>query len=264
MTATSDGVTVEVDGLTGRLSDPGLEVLVRVSAPDGTTVRGGIVARASKPPCEDELVRAGVIAMDESVVWQRPVPVAGQHHLSMRFPQAIGLPNRIKGASALDLEFERGSAATCLRIPVQDENERATWTPTGRWMVGPRIDLYPLAAGLHVGRLVGPVILGVEETVSAKVDTAAVMASALIDKFVLEASYAGRWAWTEGVAGGSFRNGPRLRLAYGEPLATRFDSSRLVYGGFGVEVVHWWATNGQPADTAFSVGVGGWFNVSAY
>jgi hypothetical protein len=262
------GVSVEVAGVDSRATAPGIAVAAQVSAPEGTRLREAALALPDEKPCEDHDQTAAIIAVDGAPSWQRPVPVAGAHRLTLRFAETFGLQKRLSGPLAIDLAVatDQTGAGGCVRVAVQDEGEKATWTPGSPWMVGVRLDAAPLAFGLRAGRFVGPVVLGIEDSISPTWSTAAAVATAnVFENIGLEVSYAGRWALPGGSdAAGTFRNGPRARLFFSVDGPPRFDGRRIVLAGVGVEVARWWATDAQAAATNVVIGLTGWMNVSAY
>jgi hypothetical protein len=265
LAAANDALSAEIDGVENRVSDPGLVLAARVAAPPGTELRGAALALPGTDPCtsmDDE--QAAVLAVDGRDSWRRPVPVAGQHRLTLRFPQTLGLASRLEGPMALDLATVRAGVPGCLRIAVQDERQTATWTVVSPWMLGVRIDFAALALGVRAGRRVGPVVVGLEETVSAYRSTTAALASVRVFQgFGLDVGYAAAWTLPGHVeSAGTFRNGPRLRGFYGLVQSPRFDGGRLTLAGFGVEVTRWWAAGSRGAETDIVFGVGGWFSPS--
>jgi hypothetical protein len=264
LSASNEDLTVDVEGLDTGHDDPGLVVVGRLRAAAEIGVRGASIARVGDAPCADTSEAASTLALDGAPSWQRPVAVAGTRRLRLDFPETLRLSDRTAGAWALDVATERAGKPGCLRVPIQQDDDRATWTPTSPWMLGVHIDLSPLGFGLGAGRLLGPVVVGLEDAISARWSTAALVAAAHVYSGMgLEASYAGAWALPGGAApAGSFRNGPRLRAFYGASSAPRFDSPRVGFGGFGVEVAHWWAEGGRAASTNVVFGIGGWMNLS--
>ncbi len=264
ITATNSDVTADIEGLDTRFEDQGLVVVGRVQAPAALGVRGASIARVDGEPCADASEAAIAIALDDVVTWQRPVAVIGARRFRIEFPQTLRLADLTSGAWALDVATERAGVPGCLRIPIQKDDKRDTWTPSSPWMLGLHVDLSPLGVRVGAGRFVGPVVLGLEDAISARWSTAAFVAAAHVYSGVgVEASYAGRWALSGGGASaGTFRNGPRLRVFFGQEQAPRYDSYRVGFGGVGVEVAHWWSAGAQAASTEVIFGLGGWLNLS--
>ena len=123
------------------------------------------------------------------------------------------MAKRLGGPLAIDLATVRAGVPGCLRIAVQDERETATWTPVSPWMVGGRVAVPPIELGVRAGRRLGPVVVGLEESVSARRTTAAAVATARVYQgLCLDAGYAAAWTLPgNDEAAGAFRNGPRLR-----------------------------------------------------
>jgi hypothetical protein len=272
--AANDDLDVEIDGLEEGPDGPEYTIAAEVLAQRDVALRGATLAAPQAAPCTragypDQTVAA--LGLDGADAWQRPLPVMGRHRLTLRFPGALGLGERVSGPMTLDIATERAGTSGCLRVPIQGRQDRATWTPSSPWMVGFRIDANPLGVALRAGRWGGPAafpfIAGLEGAISSRRGTVAALAANRIlgSAFSLEAGYVGGWELPGGeLPAGTFRNGPRAGLLYGVVTDPRYDGERLYVGGLGVEVTRWWAALGHGASTDVVFTIAAWLSSSLF
>jgi hypothetical protein len=268
----SGDLSVEIRGLEDVDEEQALVVEGRVVAPTPAGIVGAALARPETKPCAQRDEVADAIAVDGVAQWARPVSMSGDQRLTLSFPLTLGLGRRLEGPLAIDVATDRGGVPGCVRVPIQGDDDAATWVPTSPWMAGLRLELWhfdgyerhPWAIGARGGHWLGPVIAGVEGTLSLSRVTAAAVATLPVAWWLsLEGAYAGRWDFSEaGPPGRVIRHGPRVGLSFDTARIPRVE--RVHVGGLGVDVSRWWASGGQAASTEVILRVVGWVSPSVF
>ena len=264
MSAANDDLDVEITGLESRGEDPGLVFVGTLSASDGVAVRGAQVTNPEgQRPCASTNQPASELSVDGAPTWQRPFAVGGEHALRLDFPRTVGFDALVQGPLAVDLETTRAGVDGCLRVPIQGGGDRATWTAVSPWMVGLRVPLSLISAGVGVGvgRWLGSLaVVGVEGDIGLTRATTAALADIVVWRgTALEASYGGFWDLPGGTTpAGTFRHGPAFGVVLGQVGDARRE--RVQFGGVTVDVAHWSSGGGQAAFSELRLSVHVWLN----